>query len=185
MGIIKSYLRISKEQIENLKSAKDENSVKEILKSSKEFFDIDKSWQILNYLITGEKDFSEHPFTKVIYPDNYTIEISEEEEKIMEEYYESGMQNETEQIQQIEAKQELSQGFVNTNEIKEIISKLESIKIENTVEKANFDTFNEIGIYPEIWSNSKENKDYIKEHFKSLYAFLQRANKENDFIIVN
>ena len=185
MGIIKSYLRISKEQIENLKSAKDENSVNEILKSSKEFFDIDKSWQILNYLITGEKDFSEHPFTKVIYPDNYTIEISEEEEKIMDEFHESGMQNETEQIQQIEAKQELSQGFVNTNEIKEIISKLESIKIEDIIEKANFDTFNEIGIYPEIWSNSDEHKEYVKDHYSNIFSFLQRANKESDFIIVN
>ena len=36
----------------------------------------------------------------------------------------------------------------------------------------------------EIWSNSSESKDYVKEHFDNLFSFLQRAKREEDLIIV-
>lgn len=185
MGILKSYLRVSKKQIINLTLAQDKDAVNEILISSKERFDMDKSWQILNYLITGEKDFSEHPFTKVIHPNNYTIRISKKEEQIMDEYHENGMQNATEQIREIEAKIELSQGFIDPVEISELISVLQNIDIFQLVEEADFDTFNGLGIYPEIWTNSDEHKEYVQGHFNHLFSFLQRANSENDFIIVH
>jgi len=184
MGIIKSYLRVSKEQVEKLSSIEYAESQKSISDEFKESFDIDKSWEVLNYLITGEKVYSENVFGKIIYPDNYTIPISEKEEEIMEAFYENGMQNETDEVRQIQAKQELSYGFVDTEEINEIVAELEKLEIEEIVKKADFDTFNEIGIYPEIWSNSSEHKDYVKEHFKNLLSFLQRAKEEEDCIIV-
>ena len=84
------------------------------MKTNKEYFDIDKSWQVLNYLIIGKKYFSEHPFENLIYPDNYTIIISDKEELIMETFYDNGIQNETEQIRQILSKQELSKVFVSS-----------------------------------------------------------------------
>jgi hypothetical protein len=185
VGIIKSYLRVSKKQIVDLTLAKDKNTVNEILISSKEGFDIDKSWQILNYLITGEKDFSEHPFTKVIHPNNYTIPISKKEEQMMDDYYENGMKDVTGQIREIEVKIELSQGFVSPTEISELVSVLKNIDIVQLVKEADFDTFNGLGIYPEIWDNSTEHKEYVQGHFNNLFAFLQRANSENDFIIVH
>ena len=184
MGTIKSYLRVSKEQIVKLSSIKFAESQKYISDEFKEIFDIDKSWQILNYLITGEKDFNENVFTKIIYPDNYTIPTSKEEDKIIEIFYENGMQDETEKVRQILAKQELSFGFVDAEEINAIISELEKLEIKQIIEDADFDTFNEIGIYPQTWSNSEEQKNYVRKHFDNLFSFLKRAKEEEDYIIV-
>ena len=184
MAIIKAYIRISEDEIKKLAFIKSEEELNEILKERKEHFDIDVSWQVLHYLITGEKDFSEHPFSQLFHPDSHTIILSEEEERLMDEYVDNYMQNETDEIRQIEFKLELSQSFVNPLKIAEIISGLKKIDFNQIVSKADFDTFNQIRLYPEIWSNSTEHKDYIKEHYDSLFSFLQRAKKEKDYIIV-
>lgn len=184
MGIVKAYFRITKNEFDKLSSIKSHKELDEILKDAKEIFDIDQSWEILNYLITGEKYFSNHPFTKVIYPDNFSIQISEDEKKLIDDYYYNSRQDETEKIREILLKQELSQGFVNPDEVAEVISKLEQIDIEQIMDNADFDTFNEIGIYPETWDNSTEHKEYVREHFNNLFSFLQRAKEDEDWVIV-
>ena len=55
MGIIKSYLRVSKEQIEDLNGVEDAAAIDKVLESSKERIDIDKSWEILHYLLLEKK----------------------------------------------------------------------------------------------------------------------------------
>lgn len=184
MGITRSYLRLTEEQIDALGALEEEPPLHEILKANQEAMDIDRSWEMLNYLITGEKEYSAHPFAKVIYPANHTIEISKEEAAVLDKHYEDGRAEATAEMQRIALKFELSQDYINPAEINAVVAHLAEFNMAERVAEVDFEALNALGIYPEIWNNSTDHQTYVLDHFNSLYAFLKRARDAKDFVVV-
>lgn len=186
MGIVKSFLRIEKEQIESLIGVSDSDEIKVILNNVLEHFDIDKTWEIIHYMITGHKAyFGNHEFSILFNPPNYTFEISEEEYDF---YWEEAGNQSKEAIKkwnEIDSKKSAIIGYLNRENIRRLISILNQNQIDELILRTNFSKLNEKEIYPEVWEDSKEDKEYVKFHYQRLSEFLNRTLKNQQYLIVN
>lgn len=185
MGVIKRFARIPKSQIEGLKDVFSKEKIQLALQNTTENFDLDKSWELIHFLITGEKAFeSDHPFSILFSPKNSTLKISDEEH----DFYWDEMSNQDPIVlkkwKSIETKISLNISYLNSEDITTLLEIFQELIVDDQISKTDFNTLNAKLIYPEIWSDSNEHKEYAKLYWKKLNNFIEKAHSKTEYIIV-
>ncbi|WP_179348295.1 YfbM family protein [Winogradskyella pacifica] len=163
MGMIGNVIRVSQEELNGFLNNSETLENKIYADESYEaewFLDLDKSWDGINYILTGE----------II----------------------GGLENEPNELQRalfsfqiIDEGQDLGYGpaqYLNPNQVKETYSELEKITDDVLKSKINGSEMNEIGIYPEIWTES-ESHEFLIDSFKEFKEFYKKASENNEAII--
>lgn len=163
MGMIGNVIRVSQEELNGFLNNSETLESKIYADESYEaewFLDLDKSWDGINYILTGE----------II----------------------GGIENEPNELQRalfsfqiIDEGQDLGYGpaqYLNPNQVKETYCELEKITDDVLKSKINGSEMNEIGIYPEIWTES-ESHEFLIDSFKEFKEFYKKASENNEAII--
>ena len=163
MGMIGNVIRVSQEELNGFLNNSEtlENKINADESYEAEWFlDLDKSWDGINYILTGE----------II----------------------GGLENEPNTLQRalfsfqiIDEGQDLGYGpaqYLNPNQVKETYSELEKITDDVLKSKINGSEMNEIGIYPEIWTES-ESHEFLIDSFKEFKEFYKKASENSEAII--
>ena len=163
MSKIGNVIRVSQEELNGFLNNSETLENKIYADESYEaewFLDLDKSWDGINYILTGE----------II----------------------GGLENEPNELQRalfsfqiIDEGQDLGYGpaqYLNPNQVKETYSELEKITDDVLKSKINGSEMNEIGIYPEIWTES-ESHEFLIDSFKEFKEFYKKASENNEAII--
>lgn len=186
MGTVKRYTRVRQETIQELIGVASSEKVNELLSRCEEEFDIDKSWEVIHYLITGHKAyFGDHPFSIILNPENVTFEISEAEDDFYWEEVASKDPLSIEKWKRIDEKINAQIAYLDNVDIKVLYQLMEEVDINKRIEDTDFEKLNQVGIYPENWTNSKDQKEYVEYHFSNLKLFLKRALDNGNYIIVH
>ncbi|WP_312075108.1 YfbM family protein [Chryseobacterium sp.] len=160
MGMIGNLLRVTESELEEYlkNSSLLENETYNEEAINENLTDIDKAWEGIIFLLTGEGlASSEHPLTKVLF---------------------SG--------QLIDEEQDVGYGpahFLRPNEVIMLNDELSKITIENLRERFDPKKMTEEGIYPEIWDEGNDAFDYLAEEFKAVQKTFVDAAKHNQAII--
>ena len=163
MGMIGNIIRVSQEQLNSFLENSEtlENKIYEEESYEAEWFlDLDKSWDGINYILTG----------------NIVGAIENEPNELQRALF---------SFQIIDEEQDLGYGpahYLNPSQVKATNSELEKITDGLLKSKINGSTMNEIGIYPEIWMES-ESREFLIESFKAFKAFYKKASENNEAII--
>lgn len=185
MGIVKAYRRIKPELINGIIGVTDKTIVAKTLNQASEYFDLDKSWEAIHFLITGNKAyFGNHQFSMILMPPNETVNISEEEYDFYWDYFNSTNADDRLRWINIENKTNCNVGYLNDQNVKDLVKSITDFDMNNSLKYTNLEILNENGVYPEIWTNSNESKEYLEFHFNALVKFVKRASAANEFIVV-
>lgn len=123
--------------------------------------DLDKSWDALNYLLTG-----------------HTLDTIEEAEPPLSDIIFSG--------QILDEDQDLGYGpaqYLEPEQVKEIHSALTGISVSDIREKYDAGVMNEKNVYPAAWKDNEEDKNFILDSFEDLKAFYEDAAEEGQSVI--
>lgn len=161
MSMIGNLLRVTKTELqEYLKdSSLLENRIynDETDGSDPNLVDIDKSWDGIIFLLTGQNfDNSDHPLTKVLF---------------------SG--------QIIDEEQDLGYGpgqYLTPEQVKEVNEQISKISIDELSKKYDAKKMTELEVYPNIWENEGE-VNYLTEYFKTIQEVYAEASKNDEAII--
>lgn len=163
MGMIGSIIRVSEEELNTFLNDSETLEKKIYADDSYEaewFLDLDKSWDGINYILTGEN-----------------IGGLENEPNKLERALFS--------FQVIDEEQNLGYGpaqYLNSTQVKETFTELDKITDELMKSKINGSEMNKIGIYPEIWTES-ESHEFLIESFGEFTAFYKKAAENNEAIV--
>lgn len=164
MGMIGNVLRVSEEELNNFinDSKTLENKIyADDCYEAEWFLDLDKSWDGINYILTGE-----------------IIGGLENKPNKLERALFS--------FQVIDEDQDLGYGpaqYLTSAQVKETFTELEKITDEVLKSKINGSEMNEIGIYPEVWIES-ESQEFLIESFGEFKEFYKKAAENNEAIVV-
>lgn len=163
MGMIGNMIRVSEEELKTFLNASATLENKINAKNAYEaewFLDLDKSWDGINYILTGE----------II----------------------GGLENEPNKLERalfsfqiIDKEQDLGYGpaqYLTSTQVKETFCELEKITDEILKSKINGSEMNEIGIYPEIWTEL-ESYEFLIESFREFKEFYKKAVENNEAIV--
>ena len=123
--------------------------------------DLDKSWDALNYLLTG-----------------HTLDTIEEAEPPLSDIIFSG--------QILDEDQDMGYGpaqYLEPEQVKEIHSALTGISVSDIREKYDAGGMNEKNVYPAAWKDNEEDKNFILDSFEDLKAFYEDAAEEGQSVI--
>ena len=119
--------------------------------------DIDKSWDGIIFLLTGENsNNSNHPLTKVLF---------------------SG--------QIIDEAQDLGYGpgqYLTPEQVKEMNEQISKISLEELSKNYDAKKMTELEVYPDIWKDEDE-VSYLTEYFKTIQEVYAEASKNDEAII--
>lgn len=154
MGIVASLSRVQKDKFEEMKKAK-KHPTKEFATNS---VYIDKSWEIISFILVGKLGPRENIYSEVIYPKEQLVYFQDK--------------NYTEAI-----------NFSYPKRVKEINEEIQKIS-ENDFRKLFEDRdFNKYKIYPGNWTKSIEDYKYIFDSFKRIKELFENASKSNEYVI--
>ncbi|KON88032.1 hypothetical protein AF332_15215 [Sporosarcina globispora] len=161
MGMGACYIRISTDFLSYLKSHPEE--IEDIVFENEELedreFDIDKAWHGIYYLLTGIADL-EHPIESTLGLAIFGgTEISED----------------------------LGYGplrYLESEEVKEITTALESVSIRDFASRYNVKDINKYDIYPLDAQWAEEDKEYLIENFESLVEFYRITAKQEEAMLL-
>lgn len=165
MGMIGNLLRVTKAELdaylEDSSLLEDKiynDDVNEDEPENEKFVDIDKTWDGIIFLLTGQSlDTAEHRFTRILF---------------------SG--------QLIDEDQDLGMGpahYLTPDEVVELNNEISIITAADLKQKFNPEKMNELQIYPSIWDEGDDAFDYLIEGFLSVQYIFAEAAKNNEAII--
>jgi hypothetical protein len=158
MGMICTFIRVSTAELEVYQ--KDSSQLSErINKETPDpfFYDIDKSWDGIIYLLTGSNssDTSQY-LSKIIF---------------------SG--------QLIDKEQDLGTGpahYLNPQQVKDIYDQIKEIVPVSLKEKFDAASMKELGVYPNVWDH-EDAVDYLVEYFETVQEVYALAVEHNEALI--
>ncbi len=120
--------------------------------------DIDKAWEGIIFLLTGQcLADADHPLLAVLF---------------------SG--------QVIDNDQDLGYGpahYVTPEQTVELNSQISQITVADLKQRFDPERMIELGIYPEIWDDSPETFEYLKEYFNIVQQVYREASSKNEAIV--
>ncbi len=162
MGMILNFLKIEQNQLDIFKedSSKLAHRIYQAEnESDPDFLDIDKSWDGIIFLLTGQSvQNASGDFVKLIFSGNL-----------------------------IDPNQDLGYGpahYLNPNEVSELYAKLQQINTEQLKINFNAPIMNTLEVYPNIWDDGQLAIDYLIDNFINLRNFYADAAKKNQAIIM-
>ena len=165
MGMIGNLLRVTKAELDAY--LKDSSLLEDKIYSDEmnedetenpKFVDIDKTWDGIIFLLTGQSlDTAEHHLTRILF---------------------SG--------QLIDEEQDLGLGpahYLTPEEVVELNNEISKITVEDLKKKFNPEKMNQLEIYPSIWNEGDDAFEYLMEGFSSVQQIFAEAAKNNEAII--
>lgn len=184
MGVTKYLARINEKTIMTLKDglrSHDEFNIKEY----SETIDLDKSWDMIHYLVTGQKSFfGNHEFTMLYAPLNSTIAIPDEE---LDFYWDNaGVPDEEIQTKwnEIDKRVTTNLSFLKKTEILQILFCLGKVNLRESWNELDFNKLNQEDIYPGVWTRSNEDFEYVMFYYTKLREFLKSAVEEDECVVL-
>lgn len=163
MGMIGNLIRVTRQELnEFLNDSKivESKIYGDEMMESTCYLDLDKSWDGINYILTGT-----------------TIGDLEKTPNALERALFS--------FQYIDEDQDLGYGpvqYLHPEQVKETCTALQMITDDVLKSKFNGSVMNNMGIYPEVWTNP-EAYGYLEEYFFELKEFYQIASQNNQAIV--
>jgi hypothetical protein len=163
MGMIGNVIRVSQYELNsflNNSEILEEKIDNEGNYETEWSLDLDKSWDGINYILTGD----------------ILGGLETEPNKLQRALF---------SFQVIDEDQDLGYGpayYLTSSQVKETNSELEKITNENFMSKFNGSEMNELGIYPEVWTED-ESLEYLLENFTAFKEFYKKASENQEAII--
>jgi Domain of unknown function (DUF1877) len=160
MSMIANLLRVTKADLDAYlnDSSLLEESVYNDEVENPNLVDMDKSWDGILFLLTGQNFANtEHPLAKVLF---------------------SG--------QLIDEEQDLGYGpahYLTPEQVVELNAQIANISIADLKQKYDPKKMNEIEVYPSIWDEGDEAFDYLAQYFKDLQQVCAEAAKNGEAAI--
>ena len=161
MGMCAVYQEIKQDDFKKLLESNDLFETLEELeeKDGTELCDIDKMWNAIFFLLTGEPYSSEDSlFNELIFGSENFDDESEEVAR-----------------------------YIPTERVIEIAKKLNEINFQDYLKDFDMTNFAENGIYPDIWHYTEEREEIIEElseHFKNLKEFYNKVAENKNIVVV-
>ncbi|GAB0155397.1 YfbM family protein [Chryseobacterium sp. Alg-005] len=158
--MIGNLLRVTKSELENyLKdSSLLEDKIYDDETENENLIDIDKSWDGIIYLLTGQSSATaEHNLVRVLF---------------------SG--------QLIDEEQDLGCGpahYLTPEQVAELNNEISTITITDLKQKFNSEKMTEQEVYPTIWDERYDAFDYVANGFSTLQSVFANATKNGEAII--
>lgn len=165
MGMIGNLLRVTKAELEAylkdsslLEDKIYNDEIREEDQENDRFADIDKTWDGIIFLLTGQSlDTAEHHLTRILF---------------------SG--------QIIDEDQDLGLGpahYLTPEEVVELNNEISKITVADLKQNFNPEKMNELEIYPSIWNEGDDAFEYLVEGFVSVQNIFASAAKNKEAII--
>ncbi|MEM6274702.1 MAG: YfbM family protein [Myxococcota bacterium] len=161
MGMIGNLLRVSDANLNAFKadSTKLEDTIHRArADESPELIDIDKTWDGIVFLLTGQSAQStSHELSRVIFSGALVDEA-----------------------------QDLGMGpahYLTPDEVRSLHDTIKNISTETLQERFDPQKMTELEVYPQIWDEGDEAFDYLKSNFLALIEFYGSAVREQQAII--
>ncbi|QQB74264.1 YfbM family protein [Fusobacterium canifelinum] len=161
MGMCAVYQEIKQEDFKKLLENDDFFETLEELeeKDGTELCDIDKMWNAIFFLLTGEPYSSEDSlFNELIFGSENFDDESEEVAR-----------------------------YIPTERVIKISKKLNEIDFQDYLKDFNMNKFKENEIYPDIWDYTEEKEEIMEElseHFKNLKEFYNKVAENKNIVVV-
>ena len=161
MGMCAVYQEIKQEDFKKLLESDDFFETLEELeeKDETELCDIDKMWNAIFFLLTGEPYSSEDSlFNELIFGSENFDDESEEVAR-----------------------------YIPTERVIKISKKLNEIDFQDYLKDFDMNKFKENEIYPDIWDYIDEKEEIMEElseHFKNLKNFYNKVAKNKNIVVV-
>lgn len=161
MGMCAVYQEVKEEDLKKLLESDDvfENIEELEEKDGTDLCDIDKMWNTLHFLLTGELYSSK---------DNLLDELIFGSENINEE---------SEEVAR----------YIPKEKVIEISKKINEINFQDCLKNFDMNIFKENNIYPDIWDYIDEKEEIMKElseHFENLKNFYNKVAKNKNIVVV-
>ncbi|WP_447637856.1 YfbM family protein [Flavobacterium microcysteis] len=158
--MIASLLRVTKSELEGY--LKDSSSLEDKIYTdeteNENLVDIDKSWDGIIFLLTGQSlATAEHNLVRILF---------------------SG--------QIIDEEQDLGYGpahYLTPEDVAELNNEISTITIADLKQKFNPEKMNELEVYPTIWDEGDDAFDYVADGFSTLQNVFADATKNGEAII--
>jgi hypothetical protein len=160
MGMIGNLLRVTKSELEEyLKdSSLLEDKIYDDETENENLVDIDKSWDGIIFLLTGESfATSEHNLLRVLF---------------------SG--------QLVDEEQDLGYGpahYLTPEQVVELNNEISTITIADLKQNFNPEKMTKLEVYPTIWDDGDEAFDYVADGFLTVQNVFAEATKKGEAII--
>ena len=161
MGMTATFLRVTEKELEEYKtnSEKLEDRFHRIeIYDDPNFIDIDKSWQGIIFLLTGQNlQNASGELLSVIFSENF-----------------------------VDPTQNFGFGpahYLNSEEIKTINNKISNIKTKDLKNRFDPVKMDKLEVYPKIWDEGETAFEYLNTNFIKLKNFYQLAAQDNQAII--
>ena len=161
MGMCAVYQEVKEEDFKKLLESDDFFETLEELeeKDGTELCDIDKMWNAIFFLLTGEPYSSEDSlFNELIFGSENFDDESEEVAR-----------------------------YIPTERVIKISKKLNEIDFQDYLKDFDMNKFKENEIYPDIWDYTEEKEEIMEElseHFKNLKNFYNKVAKNKNIVVV-
>lgn len=162
--MIANYLRVSAEELESYKNDPgklDERLYADDIDEDENFLDIDKSWEGLFFLLTGNPLAT---YENVSAPLVWLLVLPQE----------------------LNPDEDMGYGpatYTTAEQTKQLSNALQLISVEELGKKYNGKEMEEAGVYPDSWSEDETGFDYIKPYFVKLKAFYKKAAEAGQLMI--
>lgn len=164
MSMIGILLRVTNEQLESFlidSALLEEFADAEDIEESGSQLDLDKSWDAINFLLTGHSvdtiETAEPPLSQVLF---------------------SG--------QLVDEEQDMGYGpahYLTPEQVNEVSTALSMISASDFRQRYDADKLNEKGVYPQAWEDNEDEKDYLADNFEDLKTFYSKAAEEGQAIV--
>ena len=161
MSMTGNYLRVSERTLNDLRA--DPSKVGDFLNeqvefASDEYLDIDKSWHIIHFLLTGTESECDPPLGNVVMGGT---KLSGED---------------------------MGQGscprYLTPTEVRDVSRALEAVSPEQLVARWDSRRIAAADIYPQIWDDSPENRDYVSDNYQEVRDLFAVAAENGDAVIL-
>lgn len=163
MSMIGNFLRVSTVQLESF--LKDSSLLEELVyedeseNGNPNLTDIDKSWDGILYLLTGEtmRDGYTQPLAKVLFSEEF-----------------------------VDEDQDMGYGpahYLTAAQVTELNEQLKNISPEILKQRFNAEKMTELEIYPTIWDEGEGAFDYLSDYFKDVQEVYATAADKGEAII--
>ena len=129
----------------------------EVESESEADLDIDKTWQAIHFLLTGDAWKGSHPLSNAVLGG---VELGDEDVGYGPARY------------------------LSASEVAEIAAHLSGISKEALISRFDLNKFRKNGIYPDGWVGSDEEKNYITGYYHKLVSFFQEAAKSGNAMLL-
>ncbi|PHH96314.1 YfbM family protein [Fusobacterium nucleatum] len=161
MGMYAMYQEIKQDDFKKLLESNDLFETLEELeeKDGTELCDIDKMWNAIFFLLTGEPYSSEDSlFNELIFGSENFDDESEEVAR-----------------------------YIPTERVIKISKKLNEIDFQDYLKDFDMNKFKENEIYPDIWDYTEEKEEIMEElseHFKNLKEFYNKVAENKNIVVI-